>query len=529
MLVVLLSACSGGGGGGTNPVTAVDDSYAIGQGQTLSVGGNGVLGNDSTTSGSLTASVASQPTHGTLTFNANGSFTYKHDGVGGQTDSFTYRASNGSASAMAAVTITISPPIANNDAYVVTGPGQSLVVLGGQGVLANDDGAPLAAVLVTPPAHHAGGAFTLNSDGSFTYNHDGVGIADSFTYRATGGGHTSGLATVNISINQPPVATTACVSTPSNYVAGTIVTGTLPATDPEGGQLQYSIPVANVSLKGTATTDVSGNFVYQPTNAGVVGADKFTYTATDNKGLQSTGVAWVFIGGTNNNPPPALRIMPLGDSITAGITAVPTPNDPPASERVGYRRKLYSDLVTLANGKYLVDFVGQYSEGLFASPPVGDPNHQGTPGQNAAQLASQIQSYLNANKADILLLHIGTNDFTTDATDVETILNNIDTWESANFPVTVFLARIIKDAQSPFLDVQTFNDNVAAMLAGRPADRVILVNQQTGALINYTVGVDMASDLHPNDSGYEKMAAKWYSDMFTTAPSSKYLGLPQCP
>jgi len=330
-------------------------------------------------------------------------------------------------------------------------------------------------------------------------------------------------------INQPPVATTACVSTPGNYVAGGPIAGTLPGSDPEGRPLIYAIPASNVSLKGSATTDALGNFTYTPTNSGVLGMDKFTYTVTDDRGIETTGTAWVFIGGTGNIPPAAVRIMPLGDSITAGIT---DGGNPSPGSRVGYRLKLYNDLLARANAKYAVDFVGQNSDGANL---LVDTNHQGTPGQTDAQLASNISVYLNANKADILLLHIGTNAFTTSATDVEAVLNNIDGWEDGNFPVTVFLAKIIDDVPGilPELDVTTFNTNVSNMVVPRISDRVLLVDMQNGAGLVYgdsSLNADMGDNLHPKQQGYDKMATQWLTELTNPANvGPKFIGLPQCP
>ena len=56
----------------------------------------GVLGNDADPDGDpLTAVLVSGPSHGTLTLNANGSFTYTPNANFNGTDSFTYRASDG--------------------------------------------------------------------------------------------------------------------------------------------------------------------------------------------------------------------------------------------------------------------------------------------------------------------------------------------------------------------------------------------------------------------------------------------------
>jgi VCBS repeat-containing protein len=53
-------------------------------------------------------------------------------------------------------------------------------------------------------------SFTLNSDGSFNYTHDGSETTvDSFTYHANDGTSDSNIATVTITINpinDPPVA-----------------------------------------------------------------------------------------------------------------------------------------------------------------------------------------------------------------------------------------------------------------------------------------------------------------------------------
>ncbi len=70
-----------------------------------------MLGNDSDTEDNpLTAGLVDSVLHGTLTLNADGSFTYTHNGTENTSDSFTYRANDGIAdSNVATVTITIIP------------------------------------------------------------------------------------------------------------------------------------------------------------------------------------------------------------------------------------------------------------------------------------------------------------------------------------------------------------------------------------------------------------------------------------
>jgi len=115
-----------------NPVndapTAVNDAYSVVNGGTLTVtAANGVLKNDNDPEGAgLNAVKASNPAHGPLTLNADGSFTYTNDGssTAATTDSFTYTASDGSLSSGPA-TVTINVASANPDAPTVAISGPS--------------------------------------------------------------------------------------------------------------------------------------------------------------------------------------------------------------------------------------------------------------------------------------------------------------------------------------------------------------------------------------------------------------------
>ena len=159
------------------------------------------------------APIADRPrTGGTLTLNANGSFTYQPTAHFNGTDSFTYQARDNRASPPATVTLTVAPvndlPVAVGDTY--TGdPGVPFVVSAAEGVLANDSDAessPLTAVMVTGPAN---GVLQLNPDGSFTFSStSGFSGNTSFTYLANDGGTDSVPANVTITVgpDHPPVA-----------------------------------------------------------------------------------------------------------------------------------------------------------------------------------------------------------------------------------------------------------------------------------------------------------------------------------
>jgi VCBS repeat-containing protein len=196
--------------------TGIDDGYAVAEGGQVTVPSvSGVLVNDASgfVGGSLTAVKVSDPSRGSVSLGANGSFTYVHDGSETTSDSFTYRPVQGGVlGSVATVSITVTPvndpPKAVNDGpFAVAEFGGSLVVPA-PGVLGNDsdpEGGALTAALEAGPSH---GTVTLNSNGSFTYTHDGSdAMADSFTYRAKdGSGALSNVATVSLTIGVvPPV------------------------------------------------------------------------------------------------------------------------------------------------------------------------------------------------------------------------------------------------------------------------------------------------------------------------------------
>src|SRR5206468_2322618 len=147
-------------GGANDAPLALNDSYTTAEDTILNVAAPGVLANDSDADGdSLSAVLVSQPSHGTLTLNGNGSFSYTSAANYNGTDSFTYKANDGQAdSGIATVSITITgandAPVAVNDSY--TTAENTTLNVAAPGVLANDcdvDGDTLSAILVSRPTH----------------------------------------------------------------------------------------------------------------------------------------------------------------------------------------------------------------------------------------------------------------------------------------------------------------------------------------------------------------------------------------
>jgi hypothetical protein len=101
------------------PIAQNDGPFAVPWAGSVSPTAPGVLGNDLDPAGSgLVAVKVSEPTHGTVVLQLDGSFTYTHNGDSATSDSFTYRAESASDSSklsLATVTMTIAnrppPPV----------------------------------------------------------------------------------------------------------------------------------------------------------------------------------------------------------------------------------------------------------------------------------------------------------------------------------------------------------------------------------------------------------------------------------
>ena len=186
--------------------TAADDAYVAVAGTSLGVDAPGLLDNDSDLDGdTLEATLLTPPTGGTAFVNPDGSFVYV-PGPGTVSDSFTYDASDGTASSgPATVTITVvyppnEPPTAVDD-YVTITKNTHIII----NVVANDydtDGTvdPASVAVVTLPVR--GGSVVNNGNGTITYNpRKNFKGTDMFSYVVSDNdGASSGLARVRINV-----------------------------------------------------------------------------------------------------------------------------------------------------------------------------------------------------------------------------------------------------------------------------------------------------------------------------------------
>lgn len=210
-----------------------------------------------------------------------------------------------------------------------------------------------------------------------------------------------------------------------------------------------------------------------------------------------TALVSLLLPGVALGDPLPLRIMPLGDSITVGSGGT--------TNLGGYRNKLFT---LLTDSGYAPDFVGTQTNN---SSLLADQNHQGQGGWRIAQIDSSIEAWLNAVVSpDFVLLHIGTNDFGNND-NISTAINRLDALilkiatlrPNANIIVTNLMER----GEPHNTNIQNlFNPQVPGIVDAHAAlgRKVTFLDMRSAVPL-----ADMPDNLHPNDTGYDKMADAW--------------------
>jgi lysophospholipase L1-like esterase len=206
--------------------------------------------------------------------------------------------------------------------------------------------------------------------------------------------------------------------------------------------------------------------------------------------------------------PPPLRVMPLGDSITHGAHASGEP------DAGGYRYPLY---VALTNAGYNVDYIGTMT--TVPHPGLGaEIHHEGHSGWRIVggnNLYDNILTWLSQiEDPDVVLVHIGTNDsgdddFTNRVDRLDDLVTRIATARPyAHIVVTTLLKRGGSDSDARYVAIANhFNPFV---------EQKVLAQQALGRRVHfldmhaYLERTDMYDNLHPNPTGYAKMAAAWF-------------------
>ena len=288
------------------------------------------------------------PSHGTLTFNDDGSFKYEPTTNWYGTDSFTFTVKD-AANKTASGTITINvvqiyrSPMANSASFETDEDTVYTADTDAKKLTAVDyNSESLKYVIVS---NGSLGTAALDEDtGKFTYTpKTNLSGSDSFTFKVVGqtSGLESGVARVAVTVNpvnDAPVATVKNIETNEDQV----VSGRLQASDVEGNTLSFVLTSAGtITSSGeeytTATAfgtiklnKTTGEYTYTP-NKDKNGADAFTFKVADSGGAESAEY-------TVN-----ITVAPINDAPAATNGAIEVDED---GSKTGSLSTFYSDVDT---------------------------------------------------------------------------------------------------------------------------------------------------------------------------------------
>ena len=203
------------------------------------------------------------------------------------------------------------------------------------------------------------------------------------------------------------------------------------------------------------------------------------------------------------------RIMPLGDSITLGVSG-------------GYRNNLYTALQKKNCG---VSYVGSQSDPYTRA---ADKRHEGHPGKTIDDVGKEVKGWLNTYQPDIVLLMIGTND--------------VAWWTFENGKQTgarhdALIGQIQTARPNAWLFVASIPPVSSAIIEPNKVDRAVLVQQFNAAIrvnvqarqsagqkirfvdVNAALTTaDLYDGVHPTEAAHAKIAQKWLDALLPLLP-----------
>lgn len=231
----------------------------------------GLLANDSDAEGNaLTAVIVTNPSNGSVVLNSDGKFTYTPNANFNGTDTFSYKAYDGTAfSNVATVTVNV---IAVNDAPIANA--QTIAPIDEDttytGTLTSSD-IENSALTYSVVSQGTKGVVTINATtGAFTYvpNANANG-PDSFTFRVNDGSLNSAVATITVKItavNDAPVANGSATLAPVNEDIGSNAPGatvaSLFAANFSDSQDNPANTFAGVAVSSYIVDSAKGNWQY---------------------------------------------------------------------------------------------------------------------------------------------------------------------------------------------------------------------------------------------------------------------------
>ena len=232
-------------------------------------------------------------------------------------------------------------------------------------------------------------------------------------------------------------------------------------------------------------------------------ANELTSPASESRGRDVTS-------GNGRVP---LRLLPLGDSITRSDI-----------NHLSYRYSLWTKMVDAGID---FEFVGSLDSNFGGNGAWKahkgksfDSKHEGHWGWRADQIlegvsgaeGGRLSEWLNTYTPDIVLMHLGTNDLMQSqsaSSTVHELERIIEVLRADNPKVVILVAKLIPTynagVNSRIAMLNSRLERIAAK-ASTAASPIIVVDQNSG----FDVSADTYDWIHPNRSGEEKIAAKWF-------------------
>jgi uncharacterized delta-60 repeat protein/CSLREA domain-containing protein len=275
---------------------AADDADSIAEDGSSTVD---VLANDSDVDGDLLFVLSvTQPAHGTVIDNGDGTITYTPDPDWNGVDSYTYLVSDGALTDSATVTVTVTAvndaPVAVDDSDSIAEDGVSTI-----DVLANDTDVDGDTLTIASLTQGANGSVTDNGDGTVTYTPaaDWNGV-DVYTYTVTDGVLTDvGTVTITVTaVNDAPVA-----GDDADAIAedGWSTVDVL-ANDTDVDNDPLTVVSVTQGANGSVVDNGDGTITYTP-DPDWNGVDFYTYTVSDGE-LTDTATVTVTVTAVNDAP-----------------------------------------------------------------------------------------------------------------------------------------------------------------------------------------------------------------------------------
>ncbi|WP_083968654.1 Ig-like domain-containing protein [Hyalangium minutum] len=269
---------------------AVDDSFTVARNGGATV--LDVLANDSSASGTITLTAATQPANGTVSLTGGVlRFTPATNFVG--TTNFTYIISDGiGGTDTATVTVTVTAVATNavDDAFTVAEDSGTAAL----DVLANDASATGTRTVTSATQPANGSVFVSGGTLFFTAAPDFFGTTN-FTYTLSdgNGGIDTAAVTVTVTpVNDPPTARDDSFSVMEDSEATEL---NLLANDSSAPDLGETLTIVAVTQPTGGTVTLSGGVVRFTPAETFVGTTYFTYTVSDGTGGSATAAVWMTV------------------------------------------------------------------------------------------------------------------------------------------------------------------------------------------------------------------------------------------